>query len=144
MDARNSFVRTVYEIALAACGAGEVVTAMPADADAVALLPGGHPRPWFVHYARNLMAGNARILNARERAVFHKMVAEANAASLHFNAHLPGPGLWNFALNNFKIAARFGNLHYFHFRHWGIRLSNEMGVLLGCNVAWTRYRLLAI
>src|SRR5262249_23085754 len=110
-------VKAGDEIAFAARGTREVVTAMPADAHPLAFFPICYAGAELVHDAGDFMAGNTRILNAREDAVLCEVVAEANAAGLHFDADLARTGLGNIALDNFKIAAGFRNLDCFHFHH---------------------------
>src|SRR5438128_8925915 len=117
MDARDSFVRAGDKVAFPACRASKVMAAVPADADSLAFLPVRDTRAGFVNNACNFVAGHARILDARKNAVFRQMVAETNSAGLHLDAHLPSTRLRNFALHNFKVAARFRHLNRFHFCH---------------------------
>src|SRR5262249_51735182 len=117
MNACDFFVVAGDEIALAAGRASKVMTAMPADSDALAFFPICDSGARFIDDTGHFMARNARILNAREDAVLCEVVAEANAAGLDFDANLSGAGLGDVALNDFKIAASLWNPDRFHFCH---------------------------
>ena len=63
-DAGNFHVYAIAKIAAAAVEAGIVMAAVPADADALALLPLGDIGAEFIDDARDFVSWNARILNA--------------------------------------------------------------------------------
>src|SRR5262249_13730113 len=91
-----------------------VAAAIPAYADPLSLLPSGDLGAQFIDDAGNFVARNPRILNSRREAFFHKHVAVANAAGLHFDPDLSSSWRRNLALDNLEIRARSWNLHRFH------------------------------
>src|SRR5215467_1051438 len=117
MDAGDLFIGAGDEIAFAAGRAGEVMSAVPADTDTLALLPVRHARTRLVNNPGDFVSRNARVLNAREYAVLGQMIAEADTAGMDLDTHLARAGNGNFALDDFPIAAGFGDLHCFHFCH---------------------------
>ena len=90
---------------------------MPADADALAFLPAGDARAYFVDHPGDFVSWHAWILNAREESVFCDDVAVTDAASLHANTHVSRAGVGNFALDDFEVRSWFRYLYYFHFGH---------------------------
>ena len=57
------------------------------------------------------MARYARESEAGPKTLLGQRIAVANAAGLYANAHLTGPWLRKFFLDEFKRSARGGNLH---------------------------------
>jgi len=96
-DATDFLVDTIDEIAAAAWQAGSVMAAVPADADALALLPNGDARADFIDNAGDFVAGRTRIGYAGPEAVLDEVVAEADAARLHADADLSCGRLGNVA-----------------------------------------------
>jgi len=63
-----------------------VLPAVPADTDALSQLPRRDARAQLIDYAGDFVPGNARILNARQGAIFREHVAMTNAARLNFDS----------------------------------------------------------
>jgi hypothetical protein len=118
VNAGNSFVRAIDEITLAACGAGKVMSAMPADSDALAFFPMGDARAGLVYNSGDFVAGDARVLDTGEDAFLGDHVAVTDAAGLNLDSDLACAGLGDVALDHFKITARLWDDDCFHFCHW--------------------------
>src|SRR5262249_29660136 len=97
--------------------ANEVVSAMPADTDAIAFFPIRDALAHCVDASGNFMTRNTRILKTRPQTFFDQHVAVTNPARFNFHAHLSRTGLGNFSFDQFKISTWFTNLRYFHFSH---------------------------
>jgi hypothetical protein len=91
--------------------------AVPAYADALALLPRCDAGAEFGDDAGNFVAGSAWVSQAGKEPVFDQMVTEADCAGLHADADLAGPGLRDLALLEFEVCAGLGDYGDFHFRH---------------------------
>jgi len=78
------------------------MTAMPADAHALARFPLPSTRTHSIHDPDHFMAGHARILQARPVAFLHQRIAVADATGLDFDPHPAGARLGNFTFNDFK------------------------------------------
>src|SRR5262249_50754443 len=115
-DASDFHVLAIAKISAAAGETGAIVTAVPAYANALADRPAGNTRAELVDESRDFVAGNAGILNSWPPAFFGKYITVADTAGLHFNAHLAGTRIGNFAFDDLEIAARPGNLRGLH---WG-------------------------
>src|SRR5207249_5722873 len=87
-DAGDLRLHAVEEEPAPAGVALEAVTAVPADAGAIALLPRGHVRPDGVDAPGDLVTGNARQRHAGEPARLHDGVAVADAARLDLDPNL--------------------------------------------------------
>jgi len=133
MDTSPFFVDAVDEIPAAAIDTGEVVPAVPADADLLSFFPGGDVGADFVDDAGDFVARDARVLNPRHQAVFDEVIAGAHAASGDFDADLAFAGRRDIAFFDLEIGAGFGDYGYLHFRH-GVRVlaSDFVGTRLGC------------
>src|SRR5262245_30954262 len=112
--AGNFGVAAVKEASTPALDAGVVLSAMPADADALSPLPSDDLGAQFIDYPSHLVSRNPRILNSWPEAFFHKHIAMTNAASLHLDAYFSCTRVRNFTLDNFEIAAWLRNLCHFH------------------------------
>jgi len=90
VDPGDFFILAGDEIAFAARGASEIMAAVPPDSDALAFLPIGDAGAGFVDDARDLMAGNTRVLDAGENAVRWSLKQMPQAWTLIRTC--PGPG----------------------------------------------------
>jgi len=96
----------------------EVAAAEPADADAVASVPGAYTCADRVDLARDLVARSAREVVAH-RARHRQCVRVADAAGVDLDANLAGARLRNFDVDELKppVGLRDAdNLHGFHTR----------------------------
>ena len=116
-EGRDLFVLAVDEIAPPARVADEAMTAMPADAHALARLPVGDVGADRVDAPGDFVSGHSRILQAGPVAFLHDRIAVADAARLNLDADLIAGGLGNIAFDKFKIAAGLADLDGFHARH---------------------------
>ena len=104
------------------------MTAMPADADALAGLPLRDARTDGIHEPDHFMAGNAWILQARPVALLDQGIAVADTTGLDFDSHQAGARLGDFAFNKFKRPGWPGNLGGTHLWHnWLLVLENSAG-----------------
>ena len=87
---------------------------VPADADTHALLPIRHIRPNGINDAHHLVAWDAWILYAWKCAGDGEHVAMADAAGLHFDAHLARFGIGYLTLDDFESCIGLGDLNGFH------------------------------
>src|SRR4030095_10630477 len=90
---------TEAEIAAAALVALSAVPSVPADSDAVALLPGEDALADGVQDARDLVARHARVLNAGEEPLLRQHVAVADAVRLDSHPDHAGTGRRDLALD---------------------------------------------
>ena len=105
-DARNFQVPAIAKISAPARETRAVLAAVPADTDALPLLPLGNTRTQFIDDARDFVSRNAGILNSGPRAFFREHVTVANATGLHLDAHLSCTRLRNLALDDLEICSR--------------------------------------
>jgi len=124
VDAGPLFIRAVDEVASTALQAGEVVSTVPADADFLPFFPGGDARADFVDDAGDFVARGARILNPRHQAIFHHVVAEADAAGLHLDTDLALARRRDLTFLDFEIGPGFWDHGDFHFWHLFLDWSN--------------------
>src|SRR5438046_1729973 len=113
-DARNFQILAVAKISATTRETRTVVAAVPADADALPLLPLGNTVAQFIDDARDFMPWNARILNSGPRALFREHVTVADAAGLHLDEHVSCAWLRNLSLDNLEIGSRLRNLGHLH------------------------------
>jgi hypothetical protein len=121
-EAGYLLVFTIDEVSRAAGGTSVVMAAVPADTDAVALLPLANAAAEFVNHAGNFVAWNAWVLQAGPVAVLHQVIAEADATGLYLNENLAGTGRRYLAFHDLKIASGLGDLNCFHIRHELLRM----------------------
>jgi len=126
VESGNRAIFAIREIACAACGASVVLTAVPAEADGITFFSGCDARTDFVDHTCNFVARDARKLEARPQAVLDVVIAEADAAGLHLDAHLAVTRRWNFPLDDFEISARLRNLRNFHLCHLCLPFPKSM------------------
>ena len=105
-DARNFQVPAIAKISAPALATRAVMAAVPADADALSLLPLGNTVTQFVDDADDFMSGNAGILNSGPLAFLREHVTVANATGLHLDAHLSCTRLRNLALDDLGTLLR--------------------------------------
>src|SRR5262245_14389333 len=89
------------DVSAAALVAVAAVAAEPADADALADFELTYPGTDGGDDAGYLMAGDARVLNARKERVFDDRIAVADAAGLHFDSNRAGGRLGDRPLDDF-------------------------------------------
>ena len=116
-DARNLGFLAVDEEPFAARVAGEAVTPMPPHPGAITHLPGSDARADGVDAPGDLVPGNAREREPRERARLHERIAVADAAGFHLDPELARAGLRERALDELEWAIRLGNLDCLHRGH---------------------------
>ena len=107
-DARNFQVPAIAKISAPALATRVVLAAVPADTDALSLLPLGNTGAHFIDDACHFMSWNAGILNAGPRAFFREHVTVANTTGLHLDPHLSCTRLRNLALDDLEICSRLG------------------------------------
>jgi hypothetical protein len=90
---------------------------VPANADTHALFPIRHLRPNGVNDAHHFVARDARILYAWKYPGDGEHVTMADAAGLHFDAHLAWFGVGYISLDDFKFRVGLGNLNDLHAAH---------------------------
>jgi hypothetical protein len=116
-DARDLGVFTGDEVPFAARLAIETMATVPADADALALSPGGHTFADRVDTPDDFVAWNPRILDPGVGPLFDERVRVADATGFDGNADFIGPGLRDIDVYEFKISAWFSDLYRFHRGH---------------------------
>src|ERR1700730_19345821 len=98
---------------------------MPADSDTLTFVPCSHTGANFINDARDFVTWNARKLDSRQHSFFYEHIAVADATGLDLNAHLSRSGLRNFALDNFELSPRLGNLCSLHGCYFWFRCHSE-------------------
>src|SRR5277367_1194110 len=96
------------------------MTAMPAHADAHALLPVRYVCPDRIDDAHDLVARNPRVLDAGKSAGDGKHVAMADSAGLYFDADLARLGIGYVPLDHLEIGVGLGYLSGLHSLHVGV------------------------
>src|SRR5579863_71738 len=104
----------VHKVAAAAGLTLETMTAMPADAYALAGLPKGDVGSNLVDAARDLVPRHSRILDSRPIPMFNQFVAVANATGFYLDSYLLTPRFGNRALYDFEISTWLADLNGFH------------------------------
>jgi hypothetical protein len=84
---------------------------VPADPNAFAFLPFRNTRADFVDHAGDLVSWNAWVRYTRKETFFCYYVTVADATRIHTDPHMSRAGLWNLALHDFEVSARFCDLH---------------------------------
>jgi hypothetical protein len=110
------------EIAAPALFAMKAMSAVPADANALAGFPFSDAAPDRVDPSRNFVARDAGILKSGPDAVFDQNIAVTNAARLDFHPNLSNTRLQDVAFHQLPIPAWLADLRQFHFAHGLIRL----------------------
>src|SRR4029077_1377251 len=126
IDAGDFALSAHREIATPAFVANEIVATVPANTNALTLLPLRHAVAGKIDNPGDLMPRHARVLNSRPKTFFDQRVAMANPARFYLHPHLSRSGLGNLALDQFKIAACLTNLRCFHFHHYLNFLPNSL------------------
>jgi hypothetical protein len=86
------------------------MAAVPAHTDPLAWFPARDSAADCFDASGNFMAGDTRICQSGPQALFHKLIAVTNAASLHLNEDLPEPGLRDGAFHELPFSSWFTNL----------------------------------
>jgi hypothetical protein len=90
------------------------MAAVPADANALALLPAGNTGTQFIDDAGDFMPWNTGILNSWPSAFFREHVTVTDTTSLHFDEHVTCVRFRNRAFDDLEIASSFTNLRCLH------------------------------
>src|SRR5262249_16441516 len=93
----------IDEIAFPATITGETVSAVPAHADALAVLPGGDTGANLVDAPHYLMTGDAGVRDAGPETVLDQVIAVANAARFDLDADLIRSRLGKRPLHRFEV-----------------------------------------
>jgi len=113
-DAWDLQIPAIAKIAAPARGTRIVLAAVPADPGALSHLPCRNARAEIVDDTRHFMARNTRILNSGPFSLFGQLIAVTDAACLYPDAHLPGGGLGNLAVDDLEIPSGAENLRHPH------------------------------
>jgi len=135
-DGGDLFVLAIHEIAAAAGVAGEIMTAVPSDARALAGFPVSDVGAYSVDATGDFVSGNTWILEAGPMAFLYERVAVTDTAGLDFDPDLLAGGFGNVSFDEFEITAGLADLDSFHFRH-SVFLTNS-GLSGGMNVSPVR------
>ena len=90
------------------------MSAMPAYADPLALLPHRHTLSNGIDHTSDLVPRHSWVLQARPVPFLHKNVTMTDAASLYLDADGMRPRLRHLPIHGFERAARTAHLHYSH------------------------------
>jgi hypothetical protein len=115
-DSADLRIRTVRKVSAAAGETGAILPAVPADADAVARLPGRHAVAGFVDHAGDFVSRHAGICHAREKALLRVRIAVADSTGQDTNPDVSRQGCWNLALDNLEVGAGLRHLYDLHAR----------------------------
>src|SRR5216684_2467932 len=105
------------EITPPARQAGAILAAVPAYADALALLPLRHAGAYVVDDAGHFVSRHSRIDDARPGAVFREDIAVTDPARLHADPHFARSRLGNLPLDNREVRSCLRDLRHFHLCH---------------------------
>jgi hypothetical protein len=97
---------TAHKISTSAKSALTTMAPMPAHTDALAFLPRRHVCTDLIDHAGDLVARDARILQAWPMSFFHEGIAVTDSARLHSDGDLVFPWFWNLSRGDFKGRAR--------------------------------------
>ena len=111
VDAGDVLIFAKDEVAAAAGMAVVAMAAVPAQTDALAGLEDRDLGANRVEHTGDLVAGNARVLDAGPYAQLGKRIAVANTAGLDTDTNVPRTRLGKFALDNLEVSAGGGHLH---------------------------------
>src|SRR5207244_1617333 len=90
------------------------VSAVPADADALAGFPCADARADGIDVTDDFVTRHARIFDAGVSALFDEGVAVADAAGLDLDADLARSGIRHGTIDRFERATGFADLHHAH------------------------------
>jgi hypothetical protein len=113
-DAGNFQIPAIAKIPAPALATRTILTSMPANADALPLLPRGNSSAHFIDDAGDFVPWNAGILNSRPGAFFRENVTVADTTGLHLDPHVSCVRHRNLALYDLEIRSGSGNLRHFH------------------------------
>ena len=145
VDPGDLAINAHREITAPALVAGKIMSAVPADADALPCLPANHAVTERIDSAGDFMTRHARILKSWPQTFLDEHIAVANAACFHFHAHLPGGRFRDVAFHQFKISTGFADLRRFHFHDRSSSLlirsvKGESAKMLDARRSWRRLR----
>jgi hypothetical protein len=113
-DACNLHVPAIAKVSAPELGTGIILAAVPANSDALPLLPLGNTGAYFIDNPGHFMAWNARVLNSRPGALHRERVAVTDTTGLHPDAHVSRIRHWNVPFNDLEARSRLQNLRGFH------------------------------
>src|SRR5262245_57787026 len=113
----NPAISAVAEVSPPALPAGAIVSAMPADADALPLGPSGNSGTHSVDETHHFMTWYARVLDTGPGTFLCERVTMTDAAGLHLDSHLSRCWVRNFPLDDLELCSRAGNLCRLHRCH---------------------------
>jgi hypothetical protein len=87
---------------------------VPTYGDSLSSLPFGDILTYCVDNPSDFVAGNPRVLNAREQSFFHKRITVADPACLDLDTDLRRAKLWNVSFYDFKRPSGLGDLYGTH------------------------------
>src|SRR5436309_2032748 len=90
------------------------MSAMPAHADALTLLPFRDVNADCIDAPGDFMTRHPGVLKPGPGTFLDENIAVANAARLHFDENLPRARLGDIALHQFPVAARLADLRSLH------------------------------
>src|SRR5262249_55932058 len=93
------------------------IATVPPDSDPLAWLPSGDTGADRFDHSGHFVAGNSRVLNTREKALFRHRIAVADAASDDLDPDRSGARFGDRAFHDFEWPFGASDLHYTHLCH---------------------------
>jgi hypothetical protein len=117
------------EVPPAAVIAIPAVSAVPAEAGALAGRPSGHARADCIDNPDDLMSWNSRVRYTRKVSFLSQRIAVADSASLHLDSYRSCARIRDLPFHDLKGSAGAGHLHRAHLRH--MASNNDLDTLSG-------------
>jgi hypothetical protein len=114
LKSRDLKILTAHEISPATEDTLSAMSAVPANADPLTLLPHRHIRSNGIDHTGNLVPRHSWVLQARPVPFFHKNVTMTDAACLYLDANGMGPWFRHLATHCLERAAGTTDLHRNH------------------------------